>query len=530
LRPLDLLCDAPPDDAISLQDKQLSGYAGDLRLYRKSRVSADSHHYSWSAGVLRKSAAGYYVSRPTAIIDGYRRSKFEGNSGMSDTIDRRELTFKALAGLVGGAIGWLPVEIADHGQTLNQATSTGQRIGDFVAMALMAGVIGGLIVAAEGTSLPFVSQPTFPFVALSVTPQAKRRFLRGFILCFILSFPANYCANGLFNWILQISGWNPGQPGFDFSVVIARTLGWALMGAMLGVGVGLSTLSLGNVVKGFAGGWVGGFVGGLLFDLIGIVSQSGWTSRLVTLSAIGLSIGLFIGFVQELTKAAWLAIEAGRLRGRQYRIEGVTAMMGRAEENPIGLFGDPGVQPRHAVISRQGANFSIRNLAVQEGTFVNGNRIETVELHDGDRIRISNYEMSFHSRAGAQAAAARMTGAPYPTGPSPMASATVTGSPSLAAAPAMGAEVYLAGVNGDRFVIRSGATTRIGRALDNDIVVTDASVSRHHATIETSNGSYRLRDLGSQNGTFVGGERITEASLGNGAAVRIGDAAFTFHG
>ena len=65
--------------------------------------------------------------------------------------------------------------------------------------------------------------------------------------------------------------------------------------------------------------------------------------------------------------------------------------------------------------------------------------------------------------------------------------------------------------------------------LDNDIVVTDASVSRHHATIEAVNGSFRLRDLGSQNGTFIGGLRVTDAPLGDGDSVRIGDAVFTFH-
>ena len=43
---------------------------------------------------------------------------------------------------------------------------------------------------------------------------------------------------------------------------------------------------------------------------------------------IGLAIGLFIGLVQELTKMAWLTVEAGRLRGRQYRFEGATAMIG----------------------------------------------------------------------------------------------------------------------------------------------------------------------------------------------------------
>jgi pSer/pThr/pTyr-binding forkhead associated (FHA) protein len=75
-----------------------------------------------------------------------------------------------------------------------------------------------------------------------------------------------------------------------------------------------------------------------------------------------------------------------------------------------------------------------------------------------------------------------------------------------------------------------GTSTRIGRATDNDIVVSDASVSRHHASIEYRNGSFVLRDLGSQNGTWLGGQRVTEAPLGGGDALRLGDASFTFHG
>ena len=49
---------------------------------------------------------------------------------------------------------------------------------------------------------------------------------------------------------------------------------------------------------------------------------------------IGLAIGLFIGLVQELTKAAWLKVEAGRLRGREFRLEKPVATIGRAEEKP----------------------------------------------------------------------------------------------------------------------------------------------------------------------------------------------------
>ena len=450
---------------------------------------------------------------------------------MSGSIDRRELTLKALAGLLGGALGWVPVEIANHGHSLTEAPTTAQYVGDLFSMALMAGLIGALILATEENSVRFNRRPAFPFVALDVPAQAKRRALRGFILCFILAIPANYYSNIAFGAILTAGGWDVNHAGSVFYLILARLIGWTLMGMMLGVGVGLSTLSLRNVVKGAAGGWVGGFVGGLVFDLIGSLSQSGLASRFIALSAIGLSIGLFIGLVQELTKTAWLAIEAGRLRGRQYRIEGATATIGRAEENPIGLFGDAGVQARHAIIERRGADYSIRNLAVQEGTFVNGDRIETVALHDGDRIRISNYEMSFHSRAGAHAAS---LAAAYPPRPAanPVPGAANAGASSIPATPAStpaAAAAYLAGRNGDRYALRASAPTSLGRALDNDIVVTDASASRHHATIEAVNGGFRLRDLGSQNGTFVGSQRVTEAPLGNGDTVRIGDAVFIFH-
>lgn len=87
----------------------------------------------------------------------------------------------------------------------------------------------------------------------------------------------------------------------------------------------------------------------------------------------------------------------------------------------------------------------------------------------------------------------------------------------------------LLGASGERFPLRIGTATTLGRALDNDIVVNHASVSRHHASIEARNGAFRLRDLGSQNGTYVGVERVTEASITDGDNVKLGDAAFTFH-
>jgi pSer/pThr/pTyr-binding forkhead associated (FHA) protein len=58
--------------------------------------------------------------------------------------------------------------------------------------------------------------------------------------------------------------------------------------------------------------------------------------------------------------------------------------------------------------------------------------------------------------------------------------------------------------------------------------VNHASVSRHHAAIESQYGSTKVRDLSSQNGTFVSERRVSEAYLSDGDSVRLGDAPFTF--
>jgi pSer/pThr/pTyr-binding forkhead associated (FHA) protein len=51
---------------------------------------------------------------------------------------------------------------------------------------------------------------------------------------------------------------------------------------------------------------------------------------------------------------------------------------------------------------------------------------------------------------------------------------------------------------------------RIGRAQQiNDVVIPDPRVSGTHAEIYAQNGGYAIRDLGSTNGTFVNGRRIT---------------------
>jgi DNA-binding SARP family transcriptional activator len=71
--------------------------------------------------------------------------------------------------------------------------------------------------------------------------------------------------------------------------------------------------------------------------------------------------------------------------------------------------------------------------------------------------------------------------------------------------------------------------TRIGRLADNDIVLNDADVSRHHAAIIDTGTSFMITDLRSANGVEVQRQRIrTSANLADGDHIRIGDHEFTF--
>ncbi len=76
----------------------------------------------------------------------------------------------------------------------------------------------------------------------------------------------------------------------------------------------------------------------------------------------------------------------------------------------------------------------------------------------------------------------------------------------------------------------AAGTLRIGRSPDNDIVVTDLSVSRYHAELHTVAGGYRIVDLGSHNGTFVNEQRVTAALLSEGDTVGFGDSTFRLTG
>ena len=67
-----------------------------------------------------------------------------------------------------------------------------------------------------------------------------------------------------------------------------------------------------------------------------------------------------------------------------------------------------------------------------------------------------------------------------------------------------------------------GALITIGRAPSNDVVIDDPTVSAQHASLTKLPSGYRLKDLGSSNGTQINGLSITQAGLKDGAEIRFG--------
>lgn len=91
------------------------------------------------------------------------------------------------------------------------------------------------------------------------------------------------------------------------------------------------------------------------------------------------------------------------------------------------------------------------------------------------------------------------------------------------------------GTDGFRLIVRRGPQPNqayelnkdiitLGRDITNDIVINDPEVSRHHMRLTRGAGGFTLEDLGSTNGTFINGQRLTGAKpLSNGDMIGLGE-------
>ena len=79
-------------------------------------------------------------------------------------------------------------------------------------------------------------------------------------------------------------------------------------------------------------------------------------------------------------------------------------------------------------------------------------------------------------------------------------------------------------------VFRLDEELAIGRSPANDITLNETVVSGRHARVVRRGHGWFVEDLGSTNGTFVDGLRVSRAELGDGSRLRIGDTVFLCEG
>ncbi len=339
-----------------------------------------------------------------------------------------------------------------------------------------------------------------------------------------------------------------------FQQVVARAIGWALIGGIVGAVQGIPTRSGWRARNGFIGGLIGGFIGGLSFDFLAILLFTDVISRLVALTVIGALVGMSTAFVEEVAKQAWLKVLVGRGEGRDYIIDKAEFSIGRDELCDLGLFGDRSILPRHAVIKRSDGVYTIQSLGGE--VMLNGQRIVSASLRHGDRLQIGKFTLVFETKARAVrkdvavpppvlpqdseicpfcgqrrdpvTGACACTPTPaLPVSPIP-ATAPTTATASL---PKTIRGVKLVGIDGpvagQVFPITKKEVT-IGRAEDRDIRIEDKVVSRRHCKIVEEEDGFYLIDENSTNGTFIGNMRIAREKLKEGDLIRIGESLLRF--
>jgi pSer/pThr/pTyr-binding forkhead associated (FHA) protein len=474
-----------------------------------------------------------------------------------------------ILGALGGFLGWLIVE------PIEWLTSDTQRVFTISAIVTLGAIIGCAIGLALG-------------LGEGIASGTKTKFWRAVGLGALVGTAGGMVGLWMGQTLYSTMGGNPWGATSVFQFfwqILARSLGWALIGTGVGFSVGIPTQSPQKIRNGLIGGTIGGFLGGFAFQTL---SQSrlpftGENLRMLGFTSIGAAIGFFVSLVDEAMKQAWVRVLVGRNEGREHILEKAYNVLGRDELAEVPLFGDVSITRQHATIERVGSRHVLRDGGSPTGTLVNGQRVAEAVLRDGDRIQIGGLTILFHEKATASrlrrpvdvprapsirppavpanvcqfcgqvkdpaTGACACTVSPLPGAPVgaegwPAAGDTFAGAAAPATEPPAPAYGYAAPAaepvasarseGSLRLVVTAGpyagqsfplAADAIAIGRDPSVEVAfpaDATTSRRHAAITRENGSFVLRDLGSTNGSFVNGVRVSEHVLQPGDEVRIG--------
>ncbi len=297
----------------------------------------------------------------------------------------------------------------------------------------------------------------------------------------------------------------------------SRAWGWAILGAAVGAMLGLADRSKTKAGRGAFGGFAGGLAGGLVFDFLSKfltigAGDTGTLARVVGLAVLGFAVGLMVQVVQQALKTAWLSgITTGPYEGKQYILGKPVVTVGRSDGNDIGLYREKNLGLKAGAFNFNAGRWSYAGEALQ----INGSSQTNAMLTGGDTIRLGDTEFVFEDKGNPQvqpenqdeqAAPRAPVVVPVPVSPTRW---KLVGDPILE--------------------ITAPAKLTLGRVSDNNLVIDDTNVSSHHATLEATNDTINVTDLGSTNGTKLNGtllEANKTVSVKAGDTLEFGDRSF----
>ena len=235
------------------------------------------------------------------------------------------------------------------------------------------------------------------------------------------------------------------------------------------------------------------------------------------------------------------AASGGRLvslvDGKEYMVAAAGLVFGRDASCDV-VVAQHEVSRRHAEIGRDDLGYVVRDLSAN-GVFLNGERVQgSHRLARSDVVRVGSEEFRFYADVLAAGPTPAVSHAANP--PAPRAAAARE--PDAARLAMMSAPTPLAQrayedprpvlaslellnegpTKGTKFSMRS-VLVHIGRGGHNDVRLNDESVSETHAKMQRRDDGWYVIDMGSTNGTYVAGTRIsTERRLDGAPDVRFG--------
>lgn len=220
--------------------------------------------------------------------------------------------------------------------------------------------------------------------------------LMGIGISLVLGFVSGYIAQIFYSALLS-------NTASLFTQAFVRGFGWAIMGAGVGLAVGLIKPEKKRILYCVLGGLAGGFVGGFLFDFIATglntgQDDTGIVPRAIGIIIMGVLIGLGIGLLEQFAKQAWLKVIRGDFEGKEYLVFSGTTTIGNNGRNTIVLFKDKLVAPHHCDIVLEGRKYVLIDAGSPLGTVVNGMKVDRHVLKQGDAIAVGNSVLVFNTK------------------------------------------------------------------------------------------------------------------------------------